>query len=79
MTTNTKHKGRGRTKGSFSFALATMADLKAKFPDATSVVQVSRKWAEKAGLPCRIMGPSTSCVAPGAAPSMVVTATDLND
>lgn len=48
MKTKTTRKGSGRTKGSFSFVSIPMTDLTAKL-NPTSVVVVSRKYAESIG------------------------------
>jgi hypothetical protein len=42
-------KGSGRTKGSFSFVKLTVAQLREKFADESTPVQVGRKWAEMCG------------------------------
>lgn len=42
-------KGSGRTKGSFSFIVLTIKQLKEKFADENQTVVVGRKWAETCG------------------------------
>ncbi len=48
-TAKKRKVGSGRTKGSYSFVLITMADLQKKFADPSQPVQVGRKWAEMQG------------------------------
>lgn len=45
----TRKPGSGRTVGSYSFVVLTLADLKKKFADDETPIMVSRKWAENVG------------------------------
>ena len=49
MNTSIKSKGRGRTKGSFSFVTISLKELQSQVGSDTNIV-LSRKWAESIGL-----------------------------
>ena len=80
--TNTKvtRKGSGRTKGSFSFVKITLADLNAKFADATTPIVASRKWAESCGFTGLVANPANATLdsIQGQTPATHVTATVTN-
>lgn len=59
-TTRVTRKGSGRTKGSFSFVVITLGDLKKKFSDDTQPIQVGRKWAETQGFTGLVAKPAAN-------------------
>lgn len=59
----TSRPGSGRTKGSFSFATLTLAQLNGKFSDPNMPIQVGRKWAENTGFTGLVLAPAKKLVA----------------
>jgi hypothetical protein len=82
--TKITRKGSGRTKGSYSFATVTLAELNAKFAPDTKIV-IGRKWGQVVGfngltqsVPLKPLAVSTPAEQPADGQTGGATVMDLN-
>lgn len=77
--TGITREGSGRTKGSFSFVLISLAQLNGKFNDTTTPIKVGRKWAQECGFANLVSGAAGELTAQvqGKTPETKVEATEV--